>query len=128
MVTVSDYIHCALERLDHWVNKVISKLGAVIVDSGFLQNPINELLFRKATHNETFLFISEIFHRINALNPFCVYLQRNNVEEAISFAKEVKGKAWAERVEKLRNLYKLRTQHNISLEGDITKNLLNQIQ
>lgn len=101
MVTVSDYVPCALERLDYWVNKVIANLGTVIVDSGFLQNPINELLFRKATHNEIFLFIQEIFKRIKALNPICVYLHRNNADEAISFAKEVKGKTWAERIDNL---------------------------
>jgi hypothetical protein len=100
-VTVSDYVPCALERLDYWVNEVISNSGTVIVDSGFLQNPINELLFRKATYNETFLFIQEIFQRIKALNPICVYLHRNNTDEAISFAKEVKGKTWAERVDNL---------------------------
>ena len=101
MVTVSDYIPCTLERLEHWVNKVISNSGTAIVDSGFLQNPINELLFRKATYKETLLYISEIFQRIKVLNPICIYLQRNNVDEAISFAKEVKGKAWAERVDNL---------------------------
>lgn len=101
MVTVSDYIPCALERLDYWVNQVISNSVVMVVDSGFLQNPINELLFRKATYDETVWFISEVFQRIKSLNPICVYLQRNSAEEAISFAKEVKGKAWAERVDNL---------------------------
>ena len=98
-VSVAHYIPCALERLDLWVAANLSNQDTVIIDSGFLQNPINELLFRKATDAEVRAFILGILDRITPLNPVCFYLKRENAEEAISFAKQAKGQGWASRVD-----------------------------
>lgn len=101
MISVTDYIPCALERLNYWVCKNIVNSEITIIDSGYLQNPINELLFRKASENEVRSFISGISHTMEPLNPICIYMRRNDAEESIAFAKKVKGKEWAHRVENL---------------------------
>lgn len=100
-IPVKDYISCALERLNYWVNENRLDSGITIIDSGFLQNPINELLFRKAENNEVRFFVSSISRLIKSLNPICIYLRRKSAGEAISFAKRVKGREWADRVDKL---------------------------
>jgi hypothetical protein len=70
----------------------------VIIDSGFLQNPINELLFRKAADDEVAFYIKSIAKRLMKLNPICFYLKRDSAEAAILFAKQAKGSDWAARV------------------------------
>lgn len=35
------------------------------------------------------------------LNPICIYLRRKSADEAISFAKAVKGREWEEHVDNL---------------------------
>jgi len=81
--------------------KNIGGNGTVIIDSGFLQNPINELLFRKATDDEVRTFIHDISVLPKPLSPVCVYLRRNDAEEAIAYAKKAKGDGWANRVDEL---------------------------
>jgi len=124
-ITVADYIPCALERLKHWVNSHIDSSETVIIDSGYLQNPINELLFRRATDDEVRPFINAITSTLLPLNPVCIYLRRHSAEEAIAFAKKAKGKGWADRVDKLlqqqgcEDLF----QHRFELELELLKNV-----
>lgn len=100
-ITVKEYINCAIERLKYWIIHTAPNFNTVVVDSGFLQNPINEVLFRKATDDEVLFFIKGIFCAIKELNPLCIYLCRDSAKEAIDFAKKVKGKEWADRVSTL---------------------------
>ena len=100
-ITVADYIPCLIERLEHWVSTQVNNSKTVIIDSGYLQNPINELLFRNATHDQVRSLINAITHLLAPLNPSCIYLRRDSAEEAISFAQKVKGEAWTARVNAL---------------------------
>ena len=100
-ITMADYVPCALERLRYWVNAHVNSTETIIIDSGYLQNPINELLFRHASDDEVKAFINSITKILSPLNPVCVYLRRDNAEQAIAFAKMAKGKGWADRVDKL---------------------------
>ena len=100
-VSVAHYIPCALERLDAWVAATLDNDDTVIIDSGCLQNPINELLFRGATDDEVRVFVMGIIERIKPLNPICVYLKRESAKEAIDFAKHAKGEAWTSGVNAL---------------------------
>jgi hypothetical protein len=100
-ISVAAYISCALERWDYWVEASSDNDNIVIIDSGFLQNPINELLFRKATDDEVVLFIKSIAKRLMDLNPICFYLKRDSAEAAILFAKQVKGSDWAARIDNM---------------------------
>ena len=98
-VSVAQYIPCALERIDHWVAANLDTKNIVIIDSGFLQNPINELLFRMASDNDVCSFIRNIAEKLRPLNPMCFYLKRESAEAAISFAKQAKGLDWSARVD-----------------------------
>jgi hypothetical protein len=66
-----------------------------------LQNPINELLFRKATDDEVVLFIKCIAKIVMKLNPICFYLKRDSAEAAALFAKQVKGSDWSARIDNI---------------------------
>lgn len=98
-VRVDQYISCALERLDHWVASNIDNENTAIIDSGFLQNPINELLFRGASNDEVCAFVQSVAQKLGPLNPMCVYLRRESAQAAIAFAKQAKGAAWSARVD-----------------------------
>ena len=125
-ITVTDYIPCALERLECWVAAQNSNSEIIIIDSGYLQNPINELLFRNATNDEVYAFIGAISTLLAPLNPVGVYLRRDNAEEAIAFAKMAKGKGWADRVDDLlkqsgcEDLFQRRFELELDLLQDIT--------
>lgn len=98
-ISVPAYVHCALERLADWASGQQGTDQTVIIDSGFLQNPVNELLFRKATDAQVRSFIGQIHTLCGPLHPVCVYLQRESAAAAIAFAKKAKGEGWANRVD-----------------------------
>jgi len=87
-VGVAQYISCASERLDHWASSSMDNQDVVIIDSGFLQNPINELLFRNAADDEIRSFITGIAETLKPLHPFCLYLCRESAQAAVFFAKQ----------------------------------------
>ena len=128
-ITIADYISCALERLEYWAASQMSNSETIIIDSGYLQNPINGLLFRGATNEKVRTFVNAISDLLNPLNPVCIYLRRGNAEESISFAKMAKGKGWADRVDKLltqrgcENLF----QRRFELELELLPNMENLI-
>ncbi len=64
------------------------------------------------------LFINAISSALKPLRPICIYLKRANADEAIAFAKKVKGKNWADRIDKLlqRPGYENFFKHRFELE------------
>ena len=100
-VDVLHYVACALERLDYWVSLNACNESTVIIDSGFLQNPINELLFRGASDEVVRSFMQETMKRVKFFNPFCFYLRRESAEAAMSFARQAKGDAWSAGIDAL---------------------------
>lgn len=103
LISVGEYLPCALERLGKWADDNANREEALIIDSGYLQNPINEMFFRGADDNETREYIRQIYAKLRLFSPVCVYLRRNSADEAIAFAKEAKGEVWASRVDALLN-------------------------
>ena len=97
-ISVQEYARCTLEWWRYWTaNKVDDSI--LILDSAFLQCPINEMIFRGASDSEIKTYIQEIAKIIQLHNPICVYLRRKNAEESINFAKTNKGEGWAKRVD-----------------------------
>lgn len=100
--------------------------NTVIIDSGFLQNPVNELLYRKASDNEVRSYILGIAEKLEPLNPLCIYLKRENAQNAISFAKQAKGSGWSSRIDAMLeglgcpNLFEHRFELELSLLPSIT--------
>lgn len=120
-INIQHYISCALERLDYWVSLNIDNDNTVIMDSGFLQNPVNELLFRKASNDEVRSYIRNISEKLVPLNPLCLYLKRENAQIAISFARQAKGPGWSSRIDAMLeelgcpNLFEQRFELELSL-------------
>jgi len=93
-VSVPQYACCTLDWWQNWVNHYKNE-ASLIMDSAFMQNPINEMIFRGATNSEIELYIRSIAELLKPLSPVCIYLRRESAVESISFAKDVKGNNWA---------------------------------
>jgi len=92
-ISVKDYVQCTLEWWGYWVDSYV-KDSVIVLDSAFLQCPINEMIFRGASDNEVLTYIQHIAEIIKPFNPICIYLRRESAKIAIDFAKEVKGEKW----------------------------------
>lgn len=99
-ISAKEYARCTLEWWQYWV-KNIMKEPVLILDSAFMQCPINEMVFRKASDSEVKTYIQAIAEIIKPFDPVCIYLRRENTKIAIDFAKEVKGEHWAKGIERL---------------------------
>jgi hypothetical protein len=99
-ISAQEYARCTLEWWQNWVKYNMSE-SFLIMDSAFMQCPINEMIFRGASDPEVMAYIQTIAEIIKPFNPVCVYLRRENAEIAIDFAKMVKGEHWAKGVEGL---------------------------
>ena len=99
-MSAQEYACCTLEWWQNWVGN--SEMESVLIlDSAFMQCPINEMIFRKASDSEVKAYIRAIAEVIKPLNPLCIYLRRKNAKKAIDFAKIVKGEHWAKGIEGL---------------------------
>ena len=99
-ITAQEYARCTLEWWQNWAaNNVYSHV--MIMDSAFMQCPINEMIFRGASDSEAKSYIKTIAEIITPLNHICIYLHRESTEISINFAKAVKGRHWSEGIDKL---------------------------
>jgi len=97
-ISAQQYAHITLEWWRYWVNKNIGD-HTLIIESAFLQCPINEMIFRKASDADVTTYIHAIAEIIRPFDPICIYLRRQSAEAAINFAKKVKSEAWGTRVD-----------------------------
>jgi hypothetical protein len=102
-ITAQEYARCTLEKWHNWANNYIKK-SVIILDSAYMQNPINEMIFRKATDSEVETYIKSISEILKQFNPICVYLRRENAKTSIDFAKAVKGEQWAKGIDGLADI------------------------
>jgi len=97
-ISSQEYARCTLEWWRSWV--VNNETESVLVlDSAYMQCPINEMIFRGSSDTEIKSYIQAIAKIITPLNPVCIYLRRENARIAIDFAKAAKGEHWAKGVE-----------------------------
>ena len=99
-ISLQEYICCTLEWWRNWVVN-FSNESILILDSAFMQCPINEMIFRGASDSQAKEYIQAIAEIIKPFNPICVYLRRENATIAIDFAKVVKGEHWAKGIDGL---------------------------
>ena len=99
-ISVREYVCCTLEWWRYWVAEKRSE-SILILDSAFMQCPINEMIFRGASDSEIIKYITNIFEIIKPYNPICIYLRRESVKMAINFAKSAKGEHWAKGINSL---------------------------
>ena len=103
LVSVQEYVQCTLEWWRYWVEVSIWD-SVLVLDSAFLQCPINEMIFRGASDAEITEYIRCIAEIIEPYNPICIYLRRESAEIAIDFAKAVKGEVWAKGLDGLEKI------------------------
>jgi len=102
-MSAQEYARCTLEWWQNWVGNSETE-SVLILDSAFMQCPINEMIFRKATDSQVKTYIRTIAEIIKPLYPLCIYLRRENAIKAIDFAKKVKGERWAKGLEGLADM------------------------
>jgi len=99
-ISAEEYSRCTLEWWQNWVANNTNE-PVLILDSAFMQCPINEMIFRGASNPEVSAYIKAISEIIEPLHPICVYLRRESAKVAIDFAKTVKGVHWANGIDSL---------------------------
>lgn len=98
-LSLQAYIDRALDYLAHWVEEMRTGDGAIIMENGFLQGPINELLFRGATDAQVHACIQAAASLLAPLYPLCLYLRRGSAHEAIAYARRIRGEGWSVRID-----------------------------
>ena len=93
-----DYARRMLELWGRWAETNAGE-GVLILDCAFMQNPLNEMIFRGASDAQAEAYIRSIAAILGPLHPVCVYLRRGSAEVSIAFAKAAKGAGWANRVD-----------------------------
>ncbi|MCL2420875.1 MAG: hypothetical protein FWD03_03380 [Defluviitaleaceae bacterium] len=98
-ISAQEYARSTLEWWQYWVDNNLTE-SVFILDSAFMQCPINNMIYRKAAEPEINAYIQAIAEIIKPFNPFCIYLCRENAKISMDFAKTVKSEQWAKRVDK----------------------------
>lgn len=93
------YIEQSLLRVSGSIKNLNTETNFVVIDSGLLQNPINELLYRGATDNQIKNYVKDITKLFEPYNPIYIYLNRGGAKESLDFARSVKGEGWYNRIE-----------------------------
>ena len=99
-ISAQEYARCTLEWWRNWVANCLDE-KVLVMDSAFMQCPINEMIFRGSNHSAVVSYIQAIAEIIRPHHPICIYLRRENAKIAIDFAKAVKGERWATGIEGL---------------------------
>jgi hypothetical protein len=97
-VSLPHYMNCSSGLIKKWLNAIDNTRETVILDSVWLQNPINELLFRNADAESIFEYCVRLTEAFKEFDMRCIYLKRKNVVQSVDFAFHVKGDSWANRV------------------------------
>ena len=99
-ISSQEYARCTLEWWRSWASDIATE-SVLILDSAFLQCPINEMIFRGSSDKDITVYIQAIAETIKPFNPICIYLRRENAKIAIDFAKAAKGEHWAKGIDEL---------------------------
>jgi len=86
-ISARGYAKTTLEWWQHWASQNADK-PAIIMERAFLQNPINQMLCRKASDADIESYIRAIVDILKHFDPLCIYLRRPNGEVPTSFARQ----------------------------------------
>jgi hypothetical protein len=100
-ISLSHYMTCSLGLIHKWMDAIDSTNENIIMDSVWLQNPINELVFRNANEESVLEYCALFAEAFKEFNMRCIYLKRNSVVQSVEFASNVKGVSWTNRVAEL---------------------------
>ena len=96
--TAESYMAQTLLYIDRKFRELSEIDGILIIDSGFLQNPINEVLFRKGTVTQAKDYIFTMAKLLQPYDFLCIYLDRGDADVSMACAKKIKGEFWYNRV------------------------------
>jgi ribosomal-protein-alanine N-acetyltransferase len=112
-VSLPHYMTFSLGMIHKWLDTLDRTSDNIIMDSVWLQNPINELVFRNADE-QAVLGYCELFAEVfKEFNLRCIYLKRNTVVQSVEFASNVKGVSWTNRVAELISKTPYGLAHNL---------------
>jgi hypothetical protein len=119
-VSLSYYITFSLGLIRKWLDTMDRTSEHILMDSVWLQNPINELIFRNADEH-AILGYCELFAEVfKEFDLRCIYLKRKTVVQSVEFASNIKGVSWANRVAELISKTPYGLAHNLyGLDGMI---------
>jgi hypothetical protein len=112
-ISLKHYMVCSLGLIHRWLDTLDSTSENIIMDSVWLQNPINELVFRNADEasvQEYCVLFAETFKEFDMR---CIYLKRSAAVQSVEFASNVKGVAWTNRVAELISKTPYGITHNL---------------
>lgn len=96
-ITLPHYITCSLGLMFKWIGGLTPSHTPIIMDSVWLQNPINELLYRNATEETILQYCTLLANAFAKFNVSCIYLRRDTAAQSVDFASRVKGESWSGR-------------------------------
>jgi hypothetical protein len=119
-ISLPHYMTCSLGLIHKWLNAIDSTSKNIVLDSVWLQNPINELVFRNADEESVLEYCVLFAEAFKDFHMRCIYLKRNSVVQSVEFASNVKGVSWTNRVAELISRTPYGRIHNLhSLDGMI---------
>ena len=99
-ISFEDYKNATLEIITSRINDLANN-DIVVMDSVWLQNPINELISRNILDKEIISdYCKEFARRLDSITSVCIYLERETSEESIKEACTLKGTSWQQGVSK----------------------------
>ncbi|MDF2685632.1 MAG: hypothetical protein K0S55_813 [Clostridia bacterium] len=97
-ITAKHFINCSLDILKDRIVEFDNNNENIIMDSVWLQNPLNELLLRNIGDNEAEEYCLSFIKSLKKISPVCIYLRRENPISSIRFACKTKGEEWTKRI------------------------------
>lgn len=97
-ISSSYFMTCTLPRIRAWAESLETREAPVILDSMWLQIPINEMLFRNGDEASIEAYCSSIAEAFRGFNKVCIYLKHQIIRDGLAFASQVKGESWIARV------------------------------
>lgn len=93
-IDIQFYISCSLTYLKKQFDLIKNAGIDIVIDSSWLQNPINELLLRNVDTSQVVGYCEEILKNLAEQKVLCIYLKRRSAVDSINFASKVKGEQW----------------------------------
>lgn len=98
-IPLPHYQSCSLGMLRQWLSgpNQITKQH-LVMDGSWLQNPVNELLYRNAGTTMVTDYTESVSRIFGRFNRKCIYLKRKDAAYSVWHACKTKGPAWTQRV------------------------------
>ncbi len=94
-VSLDYYSSSSFEFLSNRYNELLNNYSLLVLDSSWLQNVVNEFLYRNFTQMD---FIKDYCIRLLNIRKdvtyICVYLEKDSAKQSVEDCREIKGQGW----------------------------------